>query len=451
MTAKAFILIKGELVQDTAGSFGGNGDDNWVDDMLCRDGQGRYTLRGESLAGALSATARQLFSELPKEIGDKSSRQPSAWRVFTSHPAEGIQSSVRQNVCIDKQTGAAMDGALFDTETLPAGTRWPFILEIDLTRAGDNVEKLLAVTLHALSAWVQGRCWIGRNVARGTGWFSLENIKITHADWEQWPNSSECNIDAYYEQSFPETQSLVDFMDEYAGKIKPDADWLWQEYQLTIRVDVPENDAYGIDFLSVGGHSGDALMLDIQEDLVNKEKLALPQASLNDSVCQNWVADQVFSYLRNTDGNIQPYIAGASLRGVLRHGAEWWANKHNIILDDLDTLFGTLENSARLLISDVHISDANWQALLLKMHAEDEFSGGVYASALFDRLVLSQACFTGKLLIEAKQEDMQLLEKSIQPALELAKLGFLGLGGQSARGMGHLKWDIQRIPSTGEA
>jgi len=457
MTAKPFVLIRGELVQISAASFGGNGESDWVDHAVCQDGQQRYTLRGETLAGALAATARRLVNTLPPQIGDGGAKQPSVWRTFTSHPIGNPATAVRQNVRIDKQTGAAADGALFDMETLPSETRWPFVLEIDVARAGGNAGQVMAATLHALKAWQQGYCWLGRSVARGTGWFCLENTRVAEVGWDVWPDSRLGDIGkvaAFFDgQLHAKSTELTEAC--LAHPLTAAGGWSKQAYQLTLTVGETA-DGYGLGWLSVGGHSGDVLALDIHNDLIDHEHLLMPQAPLDEAVTKTWVADHAFCFERS-NGNVHPYIPGSSLRGVLRHAAEWWANKHNQPLSVLEQLFGATDGNsqaAALLVSDAHlVANGAWQAALLKMHAEDEFAGGVYASALFDRLGLVNAQFTARLVLEAKTEtqqeppqaNMAQLTQALQPALELARLGWVGLGGQAARGFGQVQWHIQPL------
>lgn len=437
-----FLLIQGELVQLTDATFGGNGESTWVDHVLCKDGQNRYTLRGETLAGALLATSRKLFNDdVPKCISDAKLKKPSVWRVFTSHPlGEQHNTAIRQNVRINEATGAAEDSALFDSETLAHGTRWSFLLEIDLQRAGSEADKVKAITLQALKHWTEGYCWLGASVARGMGWFKLENVQVTEVSWDVWPDSSK-PVEKIKEIQWQSAQ--LDKLE------KIETVWNWKRYQISLAV-APADDGYGIDFLSVGGHSGDALLLDIKEDLADTEHLLLPQTDLTN---KNWYADSVFAYTKDKQGNVIPYIPGSSLRGVLRHAAFWWANKQGEDLSSLEhvltQLFGDIKSkkypSGAMLISDAHLTKGcDWQAVLLKMHAEDEFAGGVYESSLFDRLALVQACFTATIVIEAK-DNMTELDAALQPAIELAKLGFLGLGGQVWRGFGHLCWKIEEL------
>jgi hypothetical protein len=166
-------LFIGTLIQTTALSVGGRDLPGSITDApLCRDGRNRFTLRGQTLAGALIATARRL-GPVPEYISGEIAGfsnpppPPSRWRSFASHPTGEAQSEIRQHVRIDPRTGAAEDNGLFNLETLPAGIEWPFLLEVD--SQGDEGANAEAIAWHALQEWQAGRCYLGREVARGLG------------------------------------------------------------------------------------------------------------------------------------------------------------------------------------------------------------------------------------------------------------------------------------------
>ena len=120
---------------------------------------------------------------------------------------------------------------------------------------GDFVEgESLAAA--ALLEWTRGRCWIGRDVARGLGWMrlvGLQAFRLDAADARVWPNSGK-----------EPWQTLDDL---------PQAKRVRKEQFATVFVSLPISDrwryieldcslslgqrkgGYGLDAMAVGGHS----------------------------------------------------------------------------------------------------------------------------------------------------------------------------------------------------
>ena len=189
-------LFVGTLVQESFLSIGGTDDPyTTVDSPFCRDGKDRPTLRGTGIAGALVATLLQMKINIEPKIlayisGSKKGQTPSVWRTFHSHPRGNPNPAFRQHVAINAKTGAAGDGALFNVETLPPGTEWPFILEVNTNR----LEIAADLARDVLAHWAAGHCLIGREVARGMGWMKLINLteyKLSTVQIDQWPNADQ--------------------------------------------------------------------------------------------------------------------------------------------------------------------------------------------------------------------------------------------------------------------
>ena len=269
MTCNAYrTLFVGILRQTTALSVGGRDLPSVTDAPLCRDGQGRFTLRGQTLAGALIATARRL-GDVPAFItGDINKQNPprSLWRSFTSHPEGNFSSEIRQHVSINPKTGAAEDNGLFNLEVLPAGICWPFLLEIDSSEKDGELAE--AIAWRALQEWQAGRCYIGREVARGLGWMQLtelQSVRLTtnipdHID--AWPNAERtANYPAY----------VAELVQRFGAVNKPDyvlndkSDAVTLELPFTISVGVRDN-GYGLDSLSIGGHAESEVMSNWQNE-----------------------------------------------------------------------------------------------------------------------------------------------------------------------------------------
>jgi hypothetical protein len=73
----------------------------------------------------------------------------------------------------------------------------------------------------------------------------------------------------------------------------------------------------------------------------------------------------------------------------------------------------------------------------LQLHAEDEFAGGAFGSAKFDRIAVMNGTFRFKMVLEgASNAERNALEK----VLELARAGQIGIGGGQWRGHGWVRW-----------
>jgi CRISPR/Cas system CSM-associated protein Csm3 (group 7 of RAMP superfamily) len=453
MDAKRYLFI-GELAQKSSASFGGQAAEGWIDAPLCRDGLGRYTLRGEGQAGALLAMARKLFRAIPPELGGVATRKPSAWRTYTSHPdpASLAATEMRQCVSIDPRTAAAQPGALFDMETLPRGLRWPFLLELDLGLVeAERRVQALAVTARVLQAWVDGYAWLGRGVARGTGWFALENLRALELEkQDDWPNAFAASPLAHAAK-LAETRQTSNLPKLIQAKnlaaIPADGAWRWRSYDLALHFAKPEVASYGLAALSIGAHAG----YDAAPPYLGKSLLK-PEGVTDSEYEKDWKPDR---YIAAADSGLLPYIPGSSLRGPLRHKLAWWLRRQGCDPAECEgfaRLFGYVKpsdadtkakaESGALLIRDAFAAP-DFKLALLRSHAEDEFSGGVYGNALYDRIAVLEAAFTAQLVLEAAgAAQLDDLESLFQPARFLAEHGYAPLGGASRHGFGRGDWQF---------
>lgn len=429
MTSPYRTLFVGTLVQESFLSVGGVDDPaTTVDSPFCRDGLDRPTLRGTGLAGALIATLRRhLGDKVPETIsGSDKGRQPSIWRFFNSHPASGSGSAYRQHVAIDERTGAAATSMLFNVETLPPGTCWPFLLEVDTSRDASAAN----LAREALAHWAAGRCLLGREVARGLGWMRLVGLReyeLTPDQVDLWPRATRSDdYLGYIEEQFAQLAQNVPAAD------KPLPGWV----EITGSVIAGEHeDGWGIDSLSIGGHASEELLA-----AWDAERFLAPDG-MNDPGA---AFDPDFAIVtfeqRAADGSPArlPYIPGSSLRGPLRHALARLQRARGKPLQPVEELFGTVKQSAKLLIQDA-LPDPREEVRLawLQHHAEDEFSGGAYGPAKFDRVAVMQGRFAWRMVLEDATEDQKTL---LQDLFALARAGQIGIGGGQWRGHGWLQW-----------
>lgn len=443
MTKPYRSLFVGELVQESFLSVGGTDDpDAPVDSPFCRDGLGQPTLRGSGLAGALIATLRRALGggQVPAIISDSDKgRQPSAWRFFNSHQPADFEPSYRQHVAIDKRTGAAADQALFDLETLPPETTWPFLLEV----VTERTEEPAKLARKALSHWLAGRCLIGREVAAGLGWMRLKNLReyrLTTEYANNWPCARKAgDYRAYIERTFAAAQ---------AEDITPEKNPLPGWIDLSGHIDVGKRaddfgKGYGIDSLSIGGHASEELAA-----AWDARHFLAPEGMSIKSAKDNFDPDASVVMFEQ-DGKRLPYIPGSSLRGPLRHALARLLRAGGKSTDVVERLFGPEEpdrdnpTSAKLLICDaLPAKDAAAQLAWFQHHAEDEFAGGVYKSSKFDRVAVTQGRFNWRMVLENGTDE----EKgALKELFKLARAGQIGIGGGQWRGHGWLLWHSDNL------
>lgn len=456
-------IFTGNLIQESALSVGGNGPSGIVDSPCCVDGLGRPTLRGTTLAGALISTARKIFEKLPDgvtaEEGQNDVLAPyvsSAWRFFNSHTeaTDSAISEFRQNVGIRQDTGAAKSGVLFDVETFPRGTRWPFCLEVDTTLA--NGSEIASVAAWALLEWCQGRCWIGRSVARGLGWMKLQDLEariLTIDHLELWPDSSKDPLPLI--QEIP-ARVLVSHEFPAYFKIaslakKP---WSYLEVDGTIAVGL-SHDGYGLDAISVGGHAANQDFARWSENYVG------PQGKSEKSKKDDFTPDSHIVLTRNWNGELEPFVPGSGLRGTIRHALSRKLRKEGKNVrdpnvspdnsnleepDEVEKIFGTMGNGSSLLVRDAYLEvGSDWTAAWIQHHAEDEFTGGVFGSSKFDRVALISGTLSWKMTIESEaSDDCISCWKTLEPIVNLGAKGHLPLGGGQWRGLGWPRWSVEK-------
>jgi CRISPR/Cas system CSM-associated protein Csm3 (group 7 of RAMP superfamily) len=500
-------LVKGKLVQKSGLTVGGSTTDPTGADLQChQDGQGRLTIPGTSLAGALVETTARIcpdivdprpnarlhvryrHCELDRLTGKSRDGRPKAryrqtdepdfyqslWYFYPCHVAKNHPIEQRQGVGIRQATGAAAidQRALFDHEVVPPGTAWDFMLEIDSLRAEARAE---ALTLLALLDWAQDRCWLGASAARGAGWLCLEGmellrIPLTIAAVDAWPT----NLIKEPQQLWNHAKSITGC--EYVmgeGKIRKVAVATFGEIPtdrfryLTIDaclVAGKRADGFGLDAFSVGGHN------------------AQPQASLADRLLGPHGQDQsafLASYKSDApvvttcpvsstapSNSAEPFIPGSGIRGPLRHATSRRArglkpfnagtpdpNEKGAAqssLDPVSKLFGLVGHSARLLIRDAALKadddEPPYRLAWFQHHAEDEFTAGVYGTSKYDRTAIVEGSFNVRIVIEAADPDEMLGHiQTLYPALKLAELGHLPIGRGKWSGLGWIPWKFKCV------
>lgn len=260
--------------------------------------------------------------------------------------------------------------------------------------------------------------------------------------------------------------------------------WHSLSIPVTLEVRPPSNAEFGWNVLQVAGHPAGDLS-------AGAMSLSRPMSvDAGDAWREQKTPDAPFVNTRPVGGNVQPYLPGGGLRGALRHTASRLARGANVdvrdpnwkddpeverlqtqqtqlkaqrrqarhlsdadvrpLVDELTRHFGSEELCGRVLVSDAFLTDPDsFQLAQTEHHAEDEFTAGVFGSGKFDKQVLLKGTLEFRIVLEATSRDeLQTLAQRLAPALELARLGHLPIGGGKWRGAGWVPWKFGTIERT---
>lgn len=166
MNAPRRVTISGNLIAQTPLSVGGLDADVSVDLPLARNACGELFIPGTSLAGAI----RSRFNpDKPELWGDSENTGASKITIHDAVVQQTTEPEHRTRVSIDRFSGTAAEGMLFDLEVLPVGTSFEFsstILETE-TCWTCGLKEFLEAGFH-----------IGRGKSTGLGLVKLADPKI---------------------------------------------------------------------------------------------------------------------------------------------------------------------------------------------------------------------------------------------------------------------------------
>lgn len=186
--------VRGTLETLTALRVGGWGPSANADLVAARDGLGRLVIPGTSLAGALRAWlgtvpgsgGGALFSpaELGKVFGNLTPRSQDGEvcriRVDDAVASPGTTVAIRDGVGIDRGTGSAAAGVLYQHEVIPAGAT--FAVRITAEQAAGDRERVGEALDLLLRAAAAGQVVVGAARTRGLGVVRLTSARRLRVD-----------------------------------------------------------------------------------------------------------------------------------------------------------------------------------------------------------------------------------------------------------------------------
>lgn len=436
-------LFTATLVQDSALSVAGVDREGASDQPFALDVHGVPTLAGRGFKGAAVAMARRFFDPLPRSVSEAPDRttalRRSAWEVSNATPATApVVLRSRVGVGIRQKTGARAGGVLHDREVVPAGTRWPLELRVDWLHAGAEAAEVEGILGYVLSAhWAHGRCWLGSGAARGLGWCHIEELRAWRLDedaYDQWVQGGRSP------GRLPTPLAEV-------PTVPPTRSWCFRTLDVGIDLGeyrpAPDGPTWGLDMLAVGPHDAERAF-----QPMGNGRWARPSWANSGDVSDVLPTDRALLM----DGDA-PLLAGASVRGPLRHAFSRAARAAGRSVEDphlvqgrvpaddpAGEVFGSVERSSQVLIRDA-ACEGEWAAARLHMHAEDEFSAGSYGSAKRDAVRLLRGRFPVRIVVEGPDVDtVDPLTRELDRLVALGALGHLPIGGHKTRGAGWGRW-----------
>lgn len=428
------IIIQGKLVLDAPLLIGDGGidDTNQRDVHVLKNRAGVPFIPGTSLAGVLRAYMEEIEPEGAQLLfgtGQQAETEMQSALSLEDVELKNGQIVFRDGVQIDPATGVTVKHHKFDYEAVDAGASGSFYLEITLReihkrnrdgikqRVIEPLEQVLAAGFHAGALTTKG---FGRvHVAEGTvDWYDFHKP----ADVRAWL--------AFGTPDIASGHTILEAREPQNRKYPP------QDFVVEA------------DFALL--HS--LIVRDQDEEKREQAEMKLAETKRSEESDAN-TKTSIASVMK-TNGKGDYVIPGTSLKGVLRHRAEYILqalHKPEAERKALLEVMGTTERRSRFYVEEAVFKDGVKPKAQTRVRL-DRFTGGTIHNALFTTLPVWQGVPHEKVLTlrfgikEAKQNEAGL-------ALLLLKdlwLGRTALGGEKSIGRGVLEGLTAKFSYQGE-
>lgn len=402
------ISVKGDLILKSPlliGDGAGETADNFRDVHVLKNRQGKPFIPGTSLCGVLREWLENIAPDSVKEIfGDNDDK-------------DGMQSSIqlddialadyevisRDGVRIDGITGAGVDGGKYDFEVVERGAKGSLKLLINL-RGCHSLDKISNVVGRLLQK-LQDGIRLGAMTSKGFGLTGVENLTADLYDFRD-----KKDVVAWLTDKTP------------AKKILPCAD----------KISANEND-FVVDAEFIFNSSFIIRDYDATEKLKETTVTAATLKSRNDFV-----------------------IPGTSLKGILRHRAEYIFDRLGLDKNLLENLMGNStpdkKIKSRFIVAESYVSPKDFSEVVHTRNKIDRFTGGTLQGTLFTTKPAYQKNFDAPTLkIHFEIKDAKDFEAGL--ALFLLRdlwLGNVAVGGEKSVGRGTVRGQSAEINFKGK-
>jgi CRISPR-associated RAMP protein (TIGR02581 family) len=436
-------IITGRL-KALAGIYMGSGEQTETIDLpVFRNAENELVIPGTAISGALRAIATKIAPHLGLAKCRALDERPTTdscdcpvcdlfGSILPGEDATGASASklwihdaclngsakpaIRDGTGIDRETksSARATRAKYEFEVLPKGAEFSFQLEL----RGDLSEENETILAAVLSEWTHGRCYLGGNLARGTGNMRLEELKAYTLDLSS-PEKliTFLKADDTVNVAIEEEEWLERQVEKAKNQIKTYATdtYLYNSFariEFTLRVtgefvinDIVSATREGFNFCPAM-EEGEFLLPGSSLRGVlrsHAEKIARTLATLN---CAQ--RDEFLMRCPACNPHADKKAPLSSCNSLLRE-----YRKKDQITPDVDVkeeqlclacqLFGSSYRGSRLYISDGHLTNAP-QLKIMDFLAIDRFTGGGKEGAKFNALILWQPAFKVSMFLENPKE-----------------------------------------------
>ena len=384
------IKIVGDLVLKSPLLIGdGEGEtaDNFLDVHVLKNRAGKPFIPGTSLCGVLCEWLGSVEPNSVKEIfGDNDEMQSSI--QLDDIALDNYKIIPRDGVRIDGITGAGVDGGKYDFEVVERGAKGSLKLLINL-RGRHSLDKI-SKTVGRLLKKLQDGIQLGALTSKGFGLTVAKNLTANLYDFR-----NKADVVAWFTDKNPDKTILPS--DENTS--------------------VSDND-FVVDAEFIFNSSFIVRDYDAAEKINGTPITAATLKSLSDFV-----------------------IPGTSIKGILRHRAEYIFDKQGLDKKVLENLMGTDAQKSRFIVAESYVSPKNFSEVVHTRNKIDRFTGGTLQGTLFSTKPAYQKNFDAPTLkIHFEIRDAKNFEAGL--ALFLLRdlwLGHVAIGGEKSVGRGTIR------------
>lgn len=413
------IVIGGELITDSPlliGDGAREDSENTRDIHVLKDQYGKPFIPGTSLCGVLREYVEHSNPKMLKKLfGDLDAMQSSI-QIDDIELADGAI-VFRDGVRIDGFTGTGVKGGKYDYEAIERGAHGRLRMLVTLRachidRDGDDytldgITDAIARLIKKLETGVK----VGALTSKGFGAIHVENLRAGFYDFR-----NKNDVAAWLMQNTPEparaSKKILpadDILADNAGDLIVDAEFALNSSFIIRNYDTREK---------IGANSINAVSLKSLDDFL---------------------------------------IPGTSLKGILRHRAEYILSRLGVDAAALDGLMGastkTTKLKSRFIVAETYIADKNMRAVAHTRTRIDRFAGGVLQGALFTTKPVWQSDDEPSIKIHFEIHNVKS-DSEVGLAIALLRdlwLGRVAIGGEKSVGRGTLSGRSARIAFDGRA